>query len=73
MTRADQQLAWEYVELADQDDASVMESLDRPSFLAVAAKVGKVRLIDNLFFDMDDGGWSVDRGVRLEQPSLLYG
>lgn len=73
VTRADQQLAWEYVELADQDDASVMESLDRPSFLAVAAKVGKVRLIDNLFFDMDDGGWSVDRGVRLEQPSLLYG
>ncbi len=42
---------WEYVELADQRDASLVSLVDRPSFLAVAATVANVRLIDNLFFD----------------------
>ncbi len=63
---------WEYVELADQHDASLLSTLDRPSFLAAAASVGDVRLIDNLFFDIHPDGPAVDRGIRLEGPSLLY-
>ena len=65
-------VAWEYVELADQADASLLKTLDRPSFLAVAASVGEVRLIDNLFFDTSCGRLAVDRGILLEGPSLLY-
>ena len=63
---------WEYVELADQQNASLLTTLDRPSFLAVAATVANVRLIDNLFFDRRAGRFTVDRGVRLPTPSLLY-
>ena len=63
---------WEYVELADQKDASPIAVLDRPAFLAVAATVGNVRLIDNLFFDRSADGFEADRGVRLRAPSLLY-
>ena len=63
---------WEYAEVADQQDASLLSTLDRPSFLAVAATVAKVRLIDNLFFDRQADVFCVDRGVRLRTPSLLY-
>ncbi len=70
--REGNRMAWEYVELADQHDASLLNTLDRPSFLAVAASVGSVRLIDGLFFDTHSDGPAVDRGIRLEGPSLLY-
>ena len=46
--------------------------LDRSCFLAVAARVGGVRLIDNVHFDLTEVGMSVDRGVRLDRPSILY-
>lgn len=72
VTAAPTGLEWEYVELADQRDASLLHTLDRPSFLAVAATVAGVRLIDNLFFDQHPDGLKVDRGIRLEAPSLLY-
>ena len=72
VTRDRSRVAWEYVELADQDDASLLHALDRPSFLAVAASVGEVRLIDNVFFDTRSDGLAVDRGIVLEGPSLLY-
>ena len=65
-------VAWEYVELADQSDASLLDTLDRPSFLAVAASVGETRLIDNIFFDTGSDRPAVDRGILLEGPSLLY-
>jgi pantoate--beta-alanine ligase len=65
-------LKWEYVELADQSDASLLQVVDRPSFLAVAATVAGVRLIDNVFFTQHRRGFAVDRGVRLTAPSLLY-
>jgi pantoate--beta-alanine ligase len=56
----------EYVELADQTRAARLEWLDRPAFLAVAAPVGKVRLIDNVAFDQQGDGFVADRGIRIE-------
>jgi pantoate--beta-alanine ligase len=53
----------EYVALADARRAVPVATLEDESFLAVAARVGPVRLIDNVFL-WPDG--STDRGVSLE-------
>ncbi len=58
----------EYVTLADAATAQPLASLDGEAFLAVAAHVGDVRLIDNVVL-WPDG--SADLGTRLEGPSLL--
>ncbi len=50
----------EYVTLADAVDAVPVDVLERESFLALAARVGPVRLIDNVFL-WPDG--STDTGV----------
>ena len=60
----------EYVELADAFTARQVSSAESDSFLAVAAVVGGVRLIDNVAFDMEHN--EVDRGVTLDRPSILY-
>lgn len=62
----------EYTELASQHDVSRLTELDRPAFLAVAARVGPTRLIDNIHFDWAAGEVSADRGIRLTAPSVLY-
>jgi pantoate--beta-alanine ligase len=62
----------EYVELASQDRADVLEELDKPAFLAAAVRVGSVRLIDNVALDVMGGEVVADRGIRLEKPSVLY-
>lgn len=61
----------DYVKLAAQETMKPIDSLDRPAVLAVAAQVGKVRLIDNVAFDMVDGRPVPDRGVLLDEPSRL--
>lgn len=58
----------EYTTLADAMAAEPIETLDREAFLAVAARVGAVRLIDNVVL-WPDG--SVDIGVLLHGPSNL--
>ncbi len=58
----------EYVTLADAHEAEPIGTLDREAFLAVAARVGDVRLIDNVVL-WPDG--SSDTGVRLDEPSIL--
>lgn len=63
----------DYGTLADQDTASSLTDLDRPAFLAVAARVGRTRLLDNVHIDRNGGGWVPDLGVRLDAPSILYG
>ena len=65
------ELEVDYVELADQVSAERLDRLDRPAFLAVAARVGRTRLIDNIAIDTGGGTFAVDRGVRLDGPSLL--
>lgn len=60
----------EYVELAAADDASRLGELTQPAFLAMAGRVGSVRLIDNVFL-WPDG--SADRGAVLDGQSVLEG
>jgi pantoate--beta-alanine ligase len=67
MSRED--LRVDYVELADAADTTRLAVLDRPGFLAAAARSGGTRLIDNVWL-WPDG--SADRGVLLDGPSVLY-
>ncbi len=68
---ADPSIDVEYVEVANAGDASPIEQIDRLSFLALAATIDGVRLIDNVHLDPDTG--LADRGTRLDAPSILYG
>lgn len=61
----------DYVELASADRVERLVELDRPAFLAVAARVGAVRLIDNIHLDPVDGGFVADRGTRLVGASVM--
>lgn len=64
----------DYVMLADAETAARLPEIDRDAFLAIAARVGATRLIDNLPVNVEPGGTvTVDRGVRLGRPSILYG
>lgn len=62
----------DYATLADQDTAVPLANLDRPAFLAVAARVGMTRLLDNVHIDRIDAEWVPDVGIRLDEPSILY-
>jgi pantoate--beta-alanine ligase len=61
----------EYVEIADSTTAVIVDEVTDLSFLAVAATLGGVRLIDNVLVDGRDG--SVDIGERIDTQSILYG
>lgn len=61
----------EYAAVADATSAEPTDVLTGTQFLAVAATVGGVRLIDNITIDNDRA--TVDRGTRLDHPSILYG
>lgn len=64
----------EYAELTDAASVTRLHRVDRPSFLAVAARVGRTRLIDNVHFDpRPGGGYEPDRGVRLVGRGMLQG
>ncbi len=58
--------AIDYVEVVDQSQFQPLTEIDRNAVLAVAVKVGKARLIDNLHIDLIDGALLVDRGQRLK-------
>lgn len=68
---ADQTIDVEYVEIAEAADASIADGIERAVFIAVAARVGDLRLIDNVLLDPDTE--RADRGIRLKGQSILYG
>lgn len=59
----------EYVTLASRSSSQPIRTLSEPAFLAVAAPVGDVRLIDNVWLGPDE---DPDLGTRLVEPSVLY-
>ncbi len=61
----------DYVEVADAATAAIIDHVTGLAFLALAARVEDVRLIDNIFLDGATG--NVDTGVKLEDSSILYG
>ncbi len=64
----------DYASLVDASDVTPLATLDREAFLAVAAKIGRTRLIDNLYVEVSPGGEAIpDLGRRLAGPSVLYG
>ena len=62
----------DYATLASQAEAAPMSGLDAPAFLAVAARVGRTRLIDNIYIDSAGDRWVTDLGSRLDSASILY-
>ncbi|MBT8203302.1 MAG: pantoate--beta-alanine ligase [Acidimicrobiia bacterium] len=66
-------LTLEYASLADAATVQPVSTLSADSFLAVAVRVGETRLIDNVAFSVVGDNVIVDRGVRLDGPSVLEG
>lgn len=69
--RSIKNLGIDYVKLASQATMKPIEELDRAAVLAVAATVGDVRLIDNIAFDIEGDRPVADRGILLDEPSVL--
>ncbi len=62
----------DYVSLAGASSARRVDRLEDDAFLAVAARVGETRLIDNVFLSVTGAGVAADRGTRLDHGSILY-
>jgi len=62
-------VALEYAEVRDAHDLSRMTTLDGSALIAVAARVGETRLIDNVVVRVDDAGVTADLGVMSAAPS----
>jgi hypothetical protein len=58
----------EYAEVVGAGDLRPLERLEGEVLVAVAARVGDVRLIDNMTIRIDAAGASVDLGVTAEEP-----
>jgi pantoate--beta-alanine ligase len=63
--------ALEYAALADAATVQPLGELTTDAFLAVAARVGETRLIDNVAFSVGADSITVDRGELLPGPSVL--
>ncbi len=61
----------EYAALADAATVQPLTELTTDAFLAVAARVGETRLIDNVAFSVGVDSVMIDRGTTLEGPSVL--
>ncbi|MEA3510167.1 MAG: pantoate--beta-alanine ligase [Actinomycetota bacterium] len=62
----------DYSTFVSQDTAAPLADLDQPAFLAIAARVGRTRLLDNVHIDRIGAGWVPDVGIHLDGPSILY-
>jgi pantoate--beta-alanine ligase len=56
-------VALEYVEIRDAHELTQMPVLDGSALIAVAARVGETRLIDNVVVRVDDSGVTADLGI----------
>ena len=63
--------ALDYAEACDAASMERVARLQGEVVLAAAARFGAVRLIDNVWFTGTEAA-AVDRGVRLDGPSVLY-
>jgi pantoate--beta-alanine ligase len=63
VTTTEELVRLEYAEVVDADSLQPLEVLSGQVLVAVAARVGAVRLIDNLTLRIDAAGASVDLGV----------
>jgi pantoate--beta-alanine ligase len=61
----------DYIESADASDASTVDRIEQPVFVAIAADIGGVRLIDNILLDPTTE--RADRGTYIDNSSILYG
>lgn len=64
-------IALQYVQLVDAETVQPIAELDRDAFLAIAAHVGKTRLIDNVHFWLEEGKLTHELGERLDRPTIL--
>ena len=67
---AEPRVALEYAEVRDAHDLSRMTTIDGSVLIAVAARVGETRLIDNVVVRVDDAGVTADLGV-LDAPATV--
>jgi len=63
----------QYVRLVDAESVQPIPELDRDAFLAVAAHMGRTRLIDNVHFWLDEGKLTYELGEHLDRPTILGG
>jgi pantoate--beta-alanine ligase len=68
---AEQGLVPDYARLVSAADVRPLDRLGEDAFLAVAARAGTTRLIDNVHLFVTDGRVEADPGIRLARPSLL--
>lgn len=73
LVRQEPAVTLDYVAVTAQEDLQPLVVVDRPAFISLAARVGDVRLIDNVHVDGSKGAFVADRGVRLDHQSVLYG
>ena len=60
----------EYAEVRDAYQLTPMTRLDGSALIAVAARVGGTRLIDNVTVRVDDGGVTADVGIAVPAPEV---
>ena len=56
-------VALEYVEVRDAHELTTMTTIDGSVLIAVAARLGETRLIDNVLIRVDDTGVTADLGI----------
>ena len=61
----------EYAEVRDAHDITRMITVDGSALIAVAARVGETRLIDNVVVQVDDAGVTADLGVVSSTPTSV--
>jgi pantoate--beta-alanine ligase len=54
----------DYLALVDPDTLEAVDALERPALLALAARIGQVRLIDNAILQPTAGGAPTGKAIQ---------